>query len=167
MPKIIENVREQLLTEAKRQLAERGYAQTTIRSVAGACGLGIGTVYNYFKSKDMLIATFLLEDWQKVLIGIREQDIRDAEHLFHTIYLALKGFGDKYRALFSDEAASKAALPAFGARHKLLRDQISDLILPIAKSRFQADFLAESLLTWTMTETPWKSLSDILLKIIK
>ena len=46
MPKIIENVREQLLTEAKRQIAENGYSATTIRSVAGACGLGIGTVYN-------------------------------------------------------------------------------------------------------------------------
>ena len=35
MAKIIENVREQLLTEAKKQIWERGYADTTIRSVAG------------------------------------------------------------------------------------------------------------------------------------
>ena len=56
MPKIIENLREQLLSEAKKQVKERGYAATTVRSVAKACGLGTGTVYNYFKSKDMLIA---------------------------------------------------------------------------------------------------------------
>ena len=42
MPKIIENVREQLLVEAKRQIAEYGYAKTTVRSVAAACGLGVG-----------------------------------------------------------------------------------------------------------------------------
>ena len=42
MPKIIENIREQLLQEVKRQIAENGYGKTTIRSVAGACGLGVG-----------------------------------------------------------------------------------------------------------------------------
>ena len=63
MPKIIPNIREQLLNEAKKQIAEQGYSKTTIRSVANACNLGVGTVYNYFESKDMLIASFMAEDW--------------------------------------------------------------------------------------------------------
>ena len=67
MPKIIENLRDQLLQEARKQIAERGYTGTTIRSVAGACGVGVGTVYNYFSSKEMLIAAFMMEDWQKQL----------------------------------------------------------------------------------------------------
>ena len=71
MPKIIENVREQLLAEAKKQVFEHGYADTTIRSVAGACGLGVGTVYNYFSSKEMLIATFVYEDWKAYLSNMQ------------------------------------------------------------------------------------------------
>ena len=63
MPKIIENIREKLLSEAKRQVMENGYSAMTIRSVAAACGVGTGTVYNYFPSKDMLVASFILEDW--------------------------------------------------------------------------------------------------------
>ena len=63
MPKIIENIREKLLEEAKRQVSESGYSSMTIRSVATACGVGTGTVYNYFPSKDMLVASFMLEDW--------------------------------------------------------------------------------------------------------
>ena len=51
MPKIIENIREKLLEEARRQVMEEGYEAMTIRSVAGACGVGVGTVYNYFSSK--------------------------------------------------------------------------------------------------------------------
>ena len=50
MPKIIENIREKILEEAKCQVMESGYASMTIRSVANACGVGVGTVYNYFKS---------------------------------------------------------------------------------------------------------------------
>lgn len=56
MPKILENIRELLLQEAKRQVFENGYSSLTIRSVAGACGIGVGTVYNYFESKDALVA---------------------------------------------------------------------------------------------------------------
>ena len=50
MPKIIENLRSQRLSEAKKQISERGYKNTTIRSVASGCGVAVGTVYNYFKS---------------------------------------------------------------------------------------------------------------------
>ena len=67
MPKIIQNAREQLLATAQKQIAERGYAATTIRSVAGECGLAVGTVYNYFKSKDLLIASFMAADWQNCI----------------------------------------------------------------------------------------------------
>ena len=70
MPKIIENIREKLLEEAKRQVMEQGYSAMTIRSVASACGVGVGTVYNYFSSKDMLVASFMLEDWMKCLAVI-------------------------------------------------------------------------------------------------
>ena len=79
MPKIIENVRELLLDTAKEQIRKQGYAKTTIRSVASACGLGVGTVYNYFKSKDMLIASFMLEDWQECLLEIKSRVTSDRE----------------------------------------------------------------------------------------
>jgi AcrR family transcriptional regulator len=71
MPKKLENVRELLLLEARRQAEENGYGAVTVRSVAKECGIGLGTVYNYFPSKDMLIASFILEDWEKSLSVMR------------------------------------------------------------------------------------------------
>ena len=50
MPKIIENLKARLIAEAKRQIEEAGYGAVTIRSVASSCGVGVGTVYNYFPS---------------------------------------------------------------------------------------------------------------------
>ena len=70
MPKIIENLEQKLIEEAQKQVAQSGYGAFTIRSVAKACGVGIGTVYNYFQSKDELLAAFLLDDWQKCMSAI-------------------------------------------------------------------------------------------------
>jgi AcrR family transcriptional regulator len=53
VPKIIENIREQLLNETRAQVERQGYGRTTIRSVANACGIAVSTVYNYFPSKDI------------------------------------------------------------------------------------------------------------------
>ena len=107
MPKIIENVREQLLAEAKKQVFEHGYADTTIRSVARACGLGVGTVYNYFSSKEMLIATFVYEDWKGYLSNMQLLPDNQPRVLLEGIYDGLKSFAAQNERLFSDADAVK------------------------------------------------------------
>lgn len=67
MAKIIENLHSTILTVGKRILLEDGYEQMTLRRVAGECGIAAGTIYNYFPSKDILVATIMLEDWQRLL----------------------------------------------------------------------------------------------------
>ena len=44
MPKIIENLESKLIEEAQRQVARSGYGALTIRSVAKACGVGVGEI---------------------------------------------------------------------------------------------------------------------------
>ena len=124
MPKIIENVREQLLTEARRQIAERGYSKTTIRSVAGACGLGVGTVYNYFRSKELLIASFILEDWRRCLQQMDNLPKDEPHVLLRGIYKALLDFEGENQELFSDADAAKAVILGFSSRHKLFKKVI-------------------------------------------
>lgn len=149
MPKIIENLREELLAEAKKQIAERGYRNTTIRSVAAECGIAVGTVYNYFKSKDMLIASFILVDWLECVRSIASRPKEDRREYLAFIHLSLCKFQEKYRTLFTDEDAMVAFSSAFNERHGQLRAQLADLIMPIADERFTAEFVAEAMLTWT------------------
>lgn len=149
MPKIIENLREELLAEAKKQIAERGYKNTTIRSVAAECGIAVGTVYNYFKSKDMLIASFILVDWLECVRSIASRPKEDRREYLAFIHLSLCKFQEKYRTLFTDEDAMVAFSSAFNERHGQLRAQLADLIMPIADERFTAEFVAEAMLTWT------------------
>ena len=141
MPKIIENLREQLLAEAKRQIAERGYAGTTIRSVASACGVGVGTVYNYFPSKDMLIASFVFEDWKKHLADMAALSEADPRALLQGVYDSLRRFADENEALFSDTDAAKMISGAATSRHRLLREQIAAFVLPLVKNQKEMNMI--------------------------
>jgi len=173
MPKIIENLREKLLEEAKRQVMEQGYSAMTIRSVASACGVGVGTVYNYFPSKDMLVASFMLADWLESL-SVMEAGCFAAcgpEAAIRCIYDELRSFMEKYAPLFSNKDAEESSSVAFHQRHGILRAQIAKLLLPLcekqkkAEPAFLAEFIAESLLAWTRTDRKFEEISGILLQL--
>ena len=72
MPKIIENLPQRLQEEARRQIEQAGFAAMTIRSVAKGCGVGVGTVYNYYPSKEALVASFMLSDWNACVASIQQ-----------------------------------------------------------------------------------------------
>lgn len=173
MPKIIENLREKLLEEAKRQVMNLGYSAMTIRSVASACGVGVGTVYNYFSSKDMLIATFMLDDWEECMKAIEEgcATEKGVSAAIRCIYDELKQFMEKYAPLFSDKDAEANSSAALHQRHGMLREQIAKPLLPFceqqnrADAAFLAEFVAESLLSWSRTECRFEDIESILLQL--
>ena len=169
MPKIIENIREQLMNEAKLQIAERGYKNTTIRSVAGGCGVAVGTVYNYYKSKDMLIASLVLQDWIECVEAIAAQPKDSRREYLEFIHNSLEDFAEKHISLFADREAKAVFNAAFSQRHKQLRAQLADLILPICtgEDKFLAEYVAESLLTWTMAGKSFEDIYDLLPTQIK
>lgn len=168
MPKIIENLRGQLLEEARRQIASQGYAGTTIRSVASSCGVGVGTVYNYFPSKEMLIAAFMYEDWQRQLKAMAALPVDHPEELLRGIYDALSSYADSHRDLFSDAAAAKRMTLGFASRHQMLREQLSAFVLPVCREeKFTAAFITEALITWAMEGISFDVLWPVINKVIQ
>ncbi len=160
MPKIIENLEERLIAEAKKQLQASGYSALTIRSVAKGCGVGVGTVYNYFPSKDALLATFMLESWNVCMENVQSASDSAAEPkpVLRCIYDQLLQFSQEYRTVFRDEAAASAFAGAFSHYHRLLRTQLAGPVRKFCQSDFAAEFVAEALLVWTMAG---KSFDDI------
>ncbi len=170
MPKIIENLRENIIEEAQKQLHENGYAKMTIRSVASALGIGTGTMYNYFKSKDVLISTFMLEDWHKCTAKMRSIKVEDKMEFLEKIYESLKVFVDKYRYIFEDEDAKASFFAVFSQRHIQLRGVIAEIIIPICQdvtdvdSSFLANHIAESMLFWMLEDIPFEKQRTVLEK---
>lgn len=178
MPKIIEDAKEKILETAKKQVLENGYRNVTIRSVAKECQIGTGTIYNYFPSKDVLVASFLLEDWLKELHRLKKacMELQSREEVFEVIYHTLVDYNERYKKLFTDDEAVKNSGGVFRERHKQLRSQIVELIMlnEIERDKkrelifeqenktFVIEFIAEALLTWSAEKKSFEDLKHIL-----
>ncbi|MFZ2631412.1 MAG: TetR/AcrR family transcriptional regulator [Desulfosalsimonadaceae bacterium] len=56
--------RKRILVAAEKIFAEKGYENATIQDIASAAGVGDGTVYDYFKNKEDLLFSTLMEGFQ-------------------------------------------------------------------------------------------------------
>ncbi|MBE5892753.1 MAG: TetR/AcrR family transcriptional regulator [Lachnospiraceae bacterium] len=168
MPKIIENLDQRLIEEARKQIEESGYSAVTIRSVAKGCGVGVGTVYNYFPSKDDLVASFMAADWRLCLDTITGtgEKAADALPVLRCIYDQLCIFTKQHHSIIRDQGAAAGFAGSFGKYHGMLRGQLAGPLRKFCDSDFTADFIAESMLVWTMNGKEFEQLYIIIKKIL-
>lgn len=109
MPKIIENVRENLILEGKKMLLNKSYKDLSIREIAKNCGIGTGTFYNYFSTKDELVSEIFREDWSKVsdLVNNLKYLDESCKEKFRKIYISLETFVSNYLSIFYEIAMLK------------------------------------------------------------
>lgn len=167
MPKIIENLQQRLVEEARKQIMESGYSNMTIRTVAAGCGVGVGTVYNYFQSKDELLAACMMDDWKSCIAEIQKVSGQAAEPkpVLRTMYDQLRLFAKRNQSVFQDPAAAAGFTGSFNRYHKMLRDQLAQPLRKFCGGEFQADFIAEALLTWTMARKNFDEIYQLIGKL--
>ncbi len=169
MPKILTDPKKKMLQETERLLAQGGYSAVTVRAVAVGCGVGVGTVYNYFPSKEAMLAELLLEDWRLCIAAIEAVSSQAAspEPVAHSIYSQLTDFSRKHMAVFGDEAARGSFAGSFSQYHSLLRSQLAKPLRSFCGSDFAAEFVAEALLTWTVAGKQFSEIWDMLCPLVK
>ncbi len=167
MPKIIENLEERLVEEARHQIAESGYGAMTIRSVATACGVGVGTVYNYFPSKDALLAAFMLADWNLCMDAIRaaSSEAETPEPVVRCIMEQLRAYAKLHEGIFQDAAAAAGFAGSSSCYHTLLRAQLAAPLQKFCSDGFTGEFIAEALLSWTMAGKDFDELYRMVSKL--
>lgn len=166
MPKLIAGLPQRLAAETRRQIADQGYAATTIRSVAAGCGISPGAVYNYYPSKEALVAAFMLEDWYPCLEAIRTcaAAADGPRPVLQAIHRQLLHFLDLYRDLFRDAVAAGFTGVA-GRYHAMLRSQLAQPLRRFCADDFCAEFIAEAMLTWTIAGKPLAEICAVVDKL--
>lgn len=155
MPKVIEHLREKILESAKTRVLRDGYRVLTIRDIADDCEIATGTVYNYFPSKDAMIAAVQLDDWKVALQRMRE-GIAKAETLSQGLFIVrdeIVAFSDIYRGMWESHTVDMGRNGEFAQRHRMIARQLTEVIRPLVDRMFPkapekaALLLAENILT--------------------
>lgn len=153
MPKIIEGVRENVLETAKTILFSEGYQGLSMRSVAAASGIATGTIYNYFESKDVLIANIMMKDWHIALEKMQEA-VAQATCVWKGLegmHQAIVDFAAIYEVIWN-QSANTGQFSLTLDRHRLLCQQIGGMVDILLRNQGYenkldfAEFLAENIL---------------------
>lgn len=58
--------KEDILRASRELIRQRGWSAVNIRSVAAACGVSVGSIYNYFDSKAALVGATVESVWGEI-----------------------------------------------------------------------------------------------------
>ena len=74
MNKIVTS-KEEILKTSRELIQEQGWSAVNIRSVAAACGVSVGSIYNYFDSKAALVGAAVESVWFEIFHRQDDEEI--------------------------------------------------------------------------------------------
>lgn len=74
MNKIVTS-KEEILKTSRELIQEQGWSAVNIRSVAAACGVSVGSIYNYFDSKATLVGAAVESVWFEIFHRQDDEEI--------------------------------------------------------------------------------------------
>ena len=128
MPKIIEDVENRILRAARQRLRGGDLSSFSARGIAEDCGIAVGTIYNYYKDKESLMAAIMAQDWQAELAKAGEAVAAapSVQAGVLCLYEAMRAFSRAYESVWAAYPTGEGFGSLYRARHKLLLSQIEE-----------------------------------------
>lgn len=174
--------KEDILEVSKGMVAENGVQAINMRNVARQCGVAVGSVYNYFPSKNDLMIAVIDRIWREIIQGISDCSSsgnfsENVEKLFYSV----KNGGEKYPFFFSIHSMSIARSGKDKGRETMnqyFESVKSDLLRSLQSDpRIKQEFFSEKCTQTDFVEFVFANLisllvhgqdsCDVLLEIIK
>lgn len=99
--------REEILKASRELMARKGWTAVNIRGVAGACGVSVGSIYNYFESKEDLVGAVVESIWQDIFRRPEDPGVfRDTQACVAWLYQCMARGSRDYPDFFALHAVS-------------------------------------------------------------
>ena len=175
MPKRIPELRQAILASARRHVLEDAQHDVTMRQIAQDCQVALGTVYNYYASKEELLADAMMGDWLECCRRMREGADAQAEPILalQAIVEALRGFTERYRPLWRHYEGASGSLAQLHTRRDRIIQALADCLVELlARTDLLYDpcvpeALAELLLLASRTPDGFARLRPVLERVLK
>lgn len=100
MPKIIDNLEEKISESALQLFSEKGYKNVSMKNVAEAAGIAVGTLYNHYSNKEELFLevfkkrlNILAEDLKTIID--KKEDVNEFITFLYDEILKINGFNEE------------------------------------------------------------------------
>lgn len=94
--------KDEILKTSRALIQKQGWSAVNIRSVAAACGVSVGSIYNYFDSKAELVGATVESVWHEIFHRPEEEDIfQDTQACIVWIYGQMAYGCEQYPGFFT------------------------------------------------------------------
>ena len=94
--------KDEILKASRELIRERGWSAISIRSVAAACGVSVGSIYNYFDSKSDLIGATVESVWCEIFRRPEDDAVfYDVQECITWIYARMAYGCERYPGFFT------------------------------------------------------------------
>ena len=94
--------KDEILEAAKREAKDKGLESIGMREIARASNIALGTLYNYFPNKDVLILSTISSIWEEAIEKLEEE--KDFISAVSTVYDAILSVDSNYSGFLSAHA---------------------------------------------------------------
>lgn len=94
--------KEDILKTSRELIRQQGWSSINIRSVAAACGVSVGTIYNYFDSKAVLVCAAVESVWNEIFHRPEDSAVfQDTQACIRWIYERMEYGSKQYPGFFT------------------------------------------------------------------
>ena len=94
--------KEEILAASRELIRQKGWSAVNIRSVAAACGVSVGSIYNYFDSKATLVSAAVESVWCEIFHRPEDGAVfQDTQACITWLYGRMEYGGKQYPGFFT------------------------------------------------------------------
>ena len=99
---IVVTSKEDILKASRELIRQQGWSAINIRSVAAACGVSVGSIYNYFDSKAALVSATVESVWGEIFRHPKDETVfQDTQACIGWIYGQMEYGSKQYPGFFT------------------------------------------------------------------